>query len=181
MSSTPTISGTIADSISRPIAVITTASGWIRKRCRRMPIARLKLIRKIQTDIHRRSPLVADRFWRRTACACVAGRRPFLVPGRTTKAMRRSCRFCWWRMRRSVVSSRSNPAASAFRSAPLLVCPSPAIAPCRRSAQTTRGQALRRAVVKRMSTAAQPVCNLVPTGERLARPSRLTATTSKTA
>jgi len=181
MSSTPTISGTIADSISRPIAVITTASGWIRKRCRRMPIARLKLIRKIQTDIHRRSPLVADRFWR-PACACVAGRRPFLVPGRTTKAMRRSCRFCWWRMRRSVVSSRSNPAASAaFRSAPLLVCPSPAIAPCRRSAQTTRGQALRRAVVKRMSTAAQPVCNLVPTGERLARPSRLTATTSKTA
>src|SRR5262245_51777303 len=44
-----------------------------------------------------------------------------VLPVRTTRAMRRSCRFCWYRMRRSVVSSSSKHASSGTsNNAPLL-------------------------------------------------------------
>src|SRR5262245_20831105 len=44
-----------------------------------------------------------------------------VLPDRTTSAMRRACRFCWYLMRRSVVKSTSKPASSAAsNNAPLL-------------------------------------------------------------
>ncbi len=47
--------------------------------------------------------------------------RPFRATVSTTRAMRRALRSCWWRIRRSVVSSNSKPASSAASNrAPLL-------------------------------------------------------------
>ena len=55
------------------------------------------------------------------AIGMMSNERPLGATVRTTREMRRARRFCWWRMRRSVVSSSSNPASSAaFNSAPLL-------------------------------------------------------------
>ena len=52
---------------------------------------------------------------------CLETRDHLVLPVRTTRAMRRTRRFCWWRIRRSVVSTSSNPAPSAaLKSSPLL-------------------------------------------------------------
>src|SRR5437867_4625053 len=58
--------------------------------------------------------------------ACCRTSDHLVVPVSTTRATRRTCRFCWWRMRRSVVSSNSNPASSAaLKSSPLLSASQP--------------------------------------------------------